>query len=89
VSSLPLIAFHATHEIDMDPSNTPARYAPLGVMPNFVNPQSIAWVTTFTMAVYIVIVTPFVAARIYTREFVQNGLWWDDGKSSFVRAWPR
>lgn len=70
----------------MDPNTIPAIPAPAGMVSNFANPSSFAWVTILTMVVYIVIVTPFVAARVYTRALVQKSLWWDDG---MVLAVPR
>ena len=64
----------STTNLNLIPAATP----PPGQQPHFVNPPNdnapfIAW-----LAIYIVVSTPLVGMRVYTREFVTRQLWWDD-----------
>ena len=64
------------------PSPKPALKPPPGVIPNFVNPPSQAYVTVVVLAICLAITTPVVLLRIYVRHFINRRLWWDDCKLS-------
>ena len=66
--------------ISPDPNVTPALAAPPGFTSNLVNPPSQAYVTIVVQIVLLLLVTPFVFVRLFTRYYVLHGLWWDDGK---------
>lgn len=68
----------------LDPNITPALAAPVGFTSNLVNPPSQAYVTIVVQTILLVLATPFVFVRLFTRFYVHHGLWWDDGKSLSV-----
>lgn len=55
---------------------------PPGIVPNFVNPESRAYINTVMHSVCLTLVTLFLAIRIYTRKFICRWLGWDDCKTS-------
>ncbi|MCJ1251768.1 hypothetical protein MMC30_009006 [Trapelia coarctata] len=69
----------------LDPTVTPALAAPPGLTSNLVNPPSQAYITIVVQIVLLVLATPFVFIRLFTRFYVHHGLWWDD--ASCVLGW--
>ncbi len=65
-----------------DPYTTPALKWPHGVTPNLIDPPSQGYVCIIAMVIYLVVTTPFVAIRMYTRYFINRRVWWDDCKFS-------
>ncbi|KAL9111389.1 MAG: hypothetical protein Q9227_004266 [Pyrenula ochraceoflavens] len=61
-----------------DPDNTPALKPPSGQTSNLVDPPSQAYATIITLVLYMVIATPCIIARLYTRAKIHKKLWWDD-----------
>ncbi|KAL8811929.1 MAG: hypothetical protein Q9223_007418 [Gallowayella weberi] len=61
-----------------DPKSTPAVVAPPGLKSNLVNPPSKDGVFIICCVLAIVLSTPWVLVRIYTRRRVSAKLWWDD-----------
>ncbi|MCJ1469736.1 hypothetical protein MMC07_008377 [Pseudocyphellaria aurata] len=61
-----------------DPDLTPAGKPPPGVSTNLKNPPSDAYVIVICMVVYLLLTTPIVLARMYTRQFINRHVWWDD-----------
>ncbi|PHH59526.1 hypothetical protein CDD81_2888 [Ophiocordyceps australis] len=64
-----------------NPDLTPALAPPPGVISNLVDPPSQGYATIIAMVLYMVIATPCVAARLYTRARIHRKLWWDDWSS--------
>ena len=58
----------------------PGLTPPPGVTSNFVNPPSQSNITIIVMTVYLVLTTPLVILRMYTRAFVKGPVKWDDCK---------
>jgi hypothetical protein len=52
---------------------------PPGHTPNFINPESRAWVAQTVIVLGVAFVVMFVALRIYQRGFVTRSFGWDDG----------
>lgn len=69
---------------DFDPDLTPAGKPPPGVTSNLKNPPSEANIIVICMVVYLLISTPIVIARMYTRQFINRHLWWDDCKTPAI-----
>ena len=65
-----------------DPDGTSAGKPPLGVAPNLINPPSQGYNVVVGMSVYLLLTTPIVLARMYTRYYINHRLWWDDCKTS-------
>lgn len=63
-----------------DPYTTPALKPPKGVTPNLIDPSSQGYVCIIAMVIYLVVTTPFVMIRMYTRRFINRRVWWDDCK---------
>ena len=61
-----------------DPYTTPAMEAPSGFHSNLINPPSTNYSTIIICVLVIVLSTPFVIARLYTRKFITHQVWWDD-----------
>lgn len=52
---------------------------PPGVVPNFVDPESKAYLLTITVAVTVTVSTIFVLIRAFTKKFInKNGFGLDD-----------
>lgn len=66
-----------------DPNLTPALKAPDGTVSNLVDPPSESYITIVVLSIFLVITTPLVLIRIYTRHFITQHLWWDDRKFGF------
>lgn len=65
-----------------DPYTTPALKSPQGVRPNLIDPASQGYVCIIAMVIYLVVATPFVVIRMYTRHFINRRVWWDDCRFS-------
>lgn len=61
-------------------SDKPAMKPPRGQTSNFVDPPSQSYVIIVSSVFFLVITTPFLILRIYTRKFINRRLWWDDCK---------
>lgn len=57
---------------------TPAMEAPPGLHSNLIDPPSSAYSTIIICVLIIVLPTPFVVLRLYTRKFISRQVWWDD-----------
>ncbi|PHH91004.1 hypothetical protein CDD83_1982 [Cordyceps sp. RAO-2017] len=64
-----------------NPDTTPAMPPPPGQVSNLVDPPSQGYATVIAVVLYMVIATPCVVARLYTRAVVHKKLWWDDWSS--------
>ena len=69
-----------------DPNTTPALKPPKGVTPNLIDPASQGYICIIVMIVYLVVTTPFVVIRVYTRRYINKRVWWDDCKLSLALA---
>lgn len=58
----------------------PAMPPPAGVVPNFANPVSHDKAIIAFHTVCIILITMFLAMRLYTRHFINHWLTWDDCK---------
>ena len=65
-----------------DPYLTPAIEAPPGLHSNLVDPPSTSYSTIIICVLIIVLSTPFVLLRLYTRKFITRHVWWDDCQCS-------
>lgn len=63
-----------------DPNLTPALKAPDGMVSNLVDPPSEAYITIVVLSIFLIVTTPLVLIRLYTRHFITRHLWWDDCK---------
>ncbi|KAI4249798.1 MAG: hypothetical protein L6R40_000587 [Gallowayella cf. fulva] len=61
-----------------DPNLTPAITAPPGHQSNLVNPPSKDGIFIACCVLVIVLSTPWVLVRLYTRRWISAKLWWDD-----------
>lgn len=61
-----------------DPYLIPAMEAPPGVHSDLIDPPSTAYSTIIILVLVIIISTPFVVLRLYTRKFITRQVWWDD-----------
>lgn len=61
-----------------DPYLTPAMEAPPGLHFNLIDPKSTDYSTFIIYVLVIVLSTPFVVVRLYTRKFITRLVWWDD-----------
>lgn len=52
--------------------------APPGLHSNLIDPPSSAYSTIIICVLIIVLPTPFVVLRLYTRKFISRQVWWDD-----------
>ncbi|CAD6590843.1 MAG: hypothetical protein ASARMPREDX12_004751 [Alectoria sarmentosa] len=57
----------------------PAMEAPPGLHSNLIDPSSTDYLTIIVCVLILVLSTPFVALRLYTRQFITSQVWWDDG----------
>lgn len=64
-----------------DPNLTPAGKPPPGVTSNLTNPPSQGYNIIVGMAVYLLLTTPIVLARMFTRHYINRHMWWDDCKT--------
>lgn len=62
----------------VDPNTTPAISAPAGQHSNLVDPPSINSPVIACSVLLLVLSTPWVAIRLYTRIQIKPKLWWDD-----------
>ncbi|KAF2475219.1 uncharacterized protein BDR25DRAFT_340071 [Lindgomyces ingoldianus] len=66
-------------------SNTPAIPPPVGVQPNFIDPESRKLTQVVTTSVILGFMVIFFINRIYTKLFLMKRLTWDD--ATIVLAW--
>ena len=52
--------------------------APPGLQSNLIDPPSTDYSTIIICVLVIVLSTPFVMVRLYTRKFITREVWWDD-----------
>ena len=52
--------------------------APPGLHSNLIDPPSTDYSTIIICVLVIVLSTPFVMLRLYTRKFITREVWWDD-----------
>lgn len=57
----------------------PALHPPAGVTSKLVDPPSQAHIIILITTIVLCLSTPVVLVRLYTRQFVNRKLWWDDG----------
>ncbi|KAI1121345.1 hypothetical protein F5Y10DRAFT_282568 [Nemania abortiva] len=62
----------------MDPSRIPAAAPPSGVVPNFVNPESLAPICLIVIAITLPLMVIFLALRVYVRFWVSRKAGADD-----------
>lgn len=68
----------------MDLANIPLLPPPLGVMPNFVNPENRASILIIISTIFLALLLPFVVLRLYTRIWITRTFDLDDGKHAFL-----
>ena len=61
-----------------DPYLTPAMEAPPGLHSDLIDPPSTDYSTITICVLVIILSTPFVILRLYTRKFINHQIWWDD-----------
>lgn len=64
----------------VDPNTTPSMMPPEGIIPNFENPVSIAYVSRDVAYTFLSLMLVFLALRLYTRAVVTHNIGVDDGK---------
>ena len=63
---------------NLDPYLIPAMEAPSGLHSNLINPPSTGYSTVVICVLVIVLSTPFVGLRWFTRKYINHQVWWDD-----------
>ncbi|KAI0024889.1 hypothetical protein F4780DRAFT_723461 [Xylariomycetidae sp. FL0641] len=72
-----------------DPDTTPALAPPDGVVPNFKEPVSNAYLSRYTIYVFLPLMSFFLASRVYSRTRITHSFGVDDGtKSTCLRHLP-
>ena len=61
-----------------DLSKIPALEPPPGVIPDFVNPPSLAKTLIIVNVIFMVLMVIFVALRVYSKALVIRAMGWDD-----------
>ncbi len=61
-----------------DPCLIPAMKAPPGLRSNLIDPPSMGYLTITVCVLVLVLLIPFVALYLYTRQFITRQVWWDD-----------
>lgn len=69
----------------MDLSNVPALAPPPGVVPNFVNPESLAPLCRIVIALTLPLMVVFLALRMYVRLRISRAMGADDSQFSSPR----
>ena len=67
-----------------DLSKIPLRPPPDGTVSNFVDPPTLAGVSTAVVCVMMILEVSFVSLRIFTNLKINHKLWWDDSKSEIL-----
>jgi hypothetical protein len=62
-----------------DPNTTPVLMPPAGVVPNFINPDSIAYVSRNVSSVFLSLMLAFLIMRLYSRSMITRSCGIDDG----------
>jgi hypothetical protein len=68
----------------MDLAKIPVLPPPLGVMPNFVNPENRASILIIISTIFLALLLPFVVLRLYTRIWITRTFGLDDGKHALL-----
>ena len=77
--SLAFLISVRTSEVDSSNlARTPALEPPAGVIPNFVNPESLTTVTVIVMTICISLATVGLGLRVTARFYIDRKLHWDD-----------
>ena len=66
-----------------NPYLIPAMKAPPGLHSNLIDPPSTSHPIIVICVLVIVLPTPFVILRLYTRKFINHQVWWDDCSYSY------
>lgn len=74
LSSLALAMATKTKDFALIPASTP----PPSLTSNLIDPPSQGYLLIVVFVIYLVTTTPIVATRMYTRQFINQKLWWDD-----------
>ncbi|PQE28485.1 integral membrane protein [Rutstroemia sp. NJR-2017a BBW] len=64
----------------------PALTPPVGVIPNFANPESRAYSVIVINGIFTSILIIFVALRMYAKVFVSKTVGWEDGEHITIRS---
>ena len=71
---------------NLDPDTTPAMMPPPGVIPNFDNPESIAYQASTVIYVLMPLMFLVLGLRVYARIWMSRQFGFDDGQSETSRA---
>ena len=63
-----------------NPDLTPVLMPPKGIIPNFENPESIAYISRNVIYAFLPIMLVFLGLRLCSRGIVRHNLGLDDGK---------
>jgi len=73
---------------DFDLNTLSLSIPPEGVIPNFINPVSMAFITRDVIYAFVPVMVLFLALRIFSRVIIKHSFGFDDGKHIKVKLEP-